>query len=187
MEERLLEAGRRALERWGWGGATVERIASEAGLSRVTLHRRGVGKDEILAALLERALDDYRRALWPPLTGDGTGAARLRSALEALCDVAERHLAVLIALQALSDALFHESGNGAGEVATRAVFVEPLARLVRDGIADGTLKDGDADELATVAFNVVGWSYLHLRSGHRWAAERARRRVVGLALDGLAT
>ena len=187
MDERLLEAGRRALERWGWGGATVERIASEAGLSRVTLHRRGVGKDEILAALLDRALDDYRRALWPALTGDGPGARRLREALEALCEVAERHLAVLIALQAQSDALFHGDGDGGEEVATRAVFVEPLARLVRDGIVDGTLKDGDADELATVAFNVVGWSYLHLRSGHRWEAARARRRVVGLALDGLAT
>ncbi len=187
MDERLLEAGRRALERWGWGGATVERIASEAGLSRVTLHRRGVGKDQILAALLDEAVDDYRRALWPALTGDGPGASRLRSGLEALCEVAERHLSVLIALQAQSDALFHDEGNGRGEVATRSVFVEPLARLVRDGIADGTLKAGDADELATVAFNVVGWSYLHLRSGHRWDADRARDRVVGLALDGFAT
>ena len=64
----LLDAGRRVLARYGYHGATAERLAEEAGVSRVTLHRRGVSKDSILADLTELALRNYREALWPALT-----------------------------------------------------------------------------------------------------------------------
>ncbi|MEO8688364.1 MAG: helix-turn-helix domain-containing protein [Solirubrobacteraceae bacterium] len=73
----LLEAARRAFAAHGYAGATIERIAAEAGASRVTLHRRGATKDGLLAELIARAIDDHRRAMWPALTGPGTGA-RLR-------------------------------------------------------------------------------------------------------------
>jgi AcrR family transcriptional regulator len=52
-------------------GATTERIAAEAGVSRVTLHRRGETKDGLLRDLVGEATDDYRRAMWPALTGGG--------------------------------------------------------------------------------------------------------------------
>jgi AcrR family transcriptional regulator len=68
IEEPLLDAGLRALRRHGWRGLTADRIAAEAGISRVTLHRRGVRKQDILAALTERATEAYRAALWPALT-----------------------------------------------------------------------------------------------------------------------
>jgi len=45
------------------------------------------------------------------------------------------------------------------------VFTESLERLLRDGIADGTLRPEDLRESATVLFNLVGWTYIHLRSG----------------------
>src|SRR3954454_6548095 len=85
LDPRLLEAGRRVFATHGYGGATVERIAREAGLSRGTLHRRGVSKETILAALAERGIEHYRAALWPALTAPGNGAERLRAALEGLC------------------------------------------------------------------------------------------------------
>ena len=59
----LLQAAQRAIEAHGYGGATLERIADEAGLSRVTLHRRGVSKDSLLADLVARATEDYRAAM----------------------------------------------------------------------------------------------------------------------------
>jgi AcrR family transcriptional regulator len=51
-EPRLLEAAKRTFAAHGYGGATLERIATEAGVSRVTLHRRGVSKDGLLAELI---------------------------------------------------------------------------------------------------------------------------------------
>ncbi len=54
-----------------------------------------------------------------------------------------------------------------------------------DGAADGTLRDVDAAETATVLFNVIGHTYTHLRADHRWDAERAQAGVVGLVLGGV--
>lgn len=182
----MLEGARRALARFGPRRATLERIAQEAGVSRVTLHRRGVTREGLLAVLAERATEEYRRALWPALTTRGSGRERLERALEAICEVAEANLPLLAALQAESDAVFHDERSGGDEeVATRTSFTEPLERLLIDGQADGTLRANDPLETATLLFNQVGWTYLHLRSGHRWAPERARRSVVESAMHGI--
>ena len=181
----LLGAARRAFERYGYAGATLERIAAEAGLSRVTLHRRGVTKDGLMTELVARATDDYRRLLWPALTADGTGAERLALALVALCEAAERNTALLVAMRARTDSVFHDGGETEG--LTRAVFTEPLERLLRDGIADGSLRQLDPVEAATVLFNMVGWTYIHLRNGHGWNPDRARTATLDPVLHGLLT
>lgn len=179
----LLDAAARAFAAHGYAGASMERIAGEAGLSRVTLHRQGVTRDGLLGALTARATDDYRRTLWPHLTAPGSAAVRLRGTLAALCEVAERHMALLVAVRAQSDAIFHRSDED--EALTRTVFTEPLERLLRDGASDGSLRPVDPEETATVLFNVVGWTYIHLRTGHGWAPERVRRTVLDLSLGGL--
>ena len=119
----LLEAARRTFAKYGYAGATIERIAAEAGVSRVTLHRRGVTRDGLLAELVARATEDYRRALWPALTAEGAGAERLSQALEALCVSAEDHIELLVAVRAQADGIFHRNEE---EALTRTVLTEPL-------------------------------------------------------------
>lgn len=181
----LLEAAARAFAAHGYARASMERIAGEAGVSRVTLHRRGVTKDVLLAGLVTRATSDYQQAMWPVLTSDGPAAPRLRQALEALCETAERHMPLLVALRAQSDAIFHQEDEE--EALTRTVFTEPLEKLLRDGAADGTLRQVDALETATVLFNMVGWTYIHLRTGHGWSPQRALPATLGPVLTGLWT
>ncbi len=183
MDQDVLDAGRRAFARFGYHGASAERIAEEAGLSRVTLHRRGISKELILEALSDRGIEAYRAALWPALTASGSGRARLEQALHAVCSVAEDYLELLLALRAQSDRIFHEEAEQ--ETPTRSVFTEPLERLLRDGASDGSLRAVDAPETATLLFNLVGGTYLHLRTGHRWSPERSRG-VIPLVVEGLA-
>ena len=169
------------MRRHGLAGATLERIAAESGVSRMTLHRRGLGRPELLRALVARMADAERAALWPALTAEGDGATRLRLALEAECAVAEEHLEVLEAMDAAArDELFHDE-NGL----TRSEFVEPLRRLLSDGVQDGTLRSTDPTEDATVLFNLVGHTYRHLRAGHGWSPERAGEAVLRVALEGV--
>ncbi len=181
----IVDAARHVLAQDGLGAATLERISSAAGVSRMTLHRRGVSKADIIRAIATELERDYREAMWPALVARGTGRERLELALAGLCDVTERNLALLGALSAAArDAIYHEpSGDGA---LTRDVFIEPLERLLLDGAADGTLRaDVDATETATVLFNVIGHTYAHLRADHRWDPARARAGVVGLVLGGV--
>jgi hypothetical protein len=39
--------------------------------------------------------------------------------------------------------------------------------------------------MATVLFNLVGWTYMHLRTGHGWTPERASRHLLSLAVEGV--
>ena len=178
----LLDAGRRAVSRYGAQGATLERIAEEAGVSRPTLHRRGVTRESILGQLGEEAAEAYRRALWPALTSPGSGRERLETALGALCEVAEENLELLLALGGQTDEVFHEQGE---QRMTRSPFTEPLERLLIDGAGDGTLRTFEPREYATVIFNLVGWTYIHLRARHGWTAERAQAATLDVALGGL--
>jgi AcrR family transcriptional regulator len=183
-DPRILAAARQAIERHGWRDATLERIAGEAGLSRMTLHRRGVTRDAVLAALAKALEADYRGAMWPALTAPGTARERLEQALAALCDVCDANLGLLAAIdETTREEIFHERGDA---VLTRSVFTEPVERLLRDGIGDGSLRAADPAETATVLFNLVSHTYRHLRRGHGWPPERARSGVIPLALDGLA-
>lgn len=185
IDPRILPGARRAIELHGWNGATLERIAAEAGTSRMTLHRRGVTRDGILTALAQSLEAQYRDALWPALTAPGTARDRLEQALVALCVVADENLALMAALgDTPRDAIFHEDPEAGG--LTRRSFTEPVERILRDGTADGSLRTvEDPSETATVLFNLIGWTYRHLRTGHGWSPERATRGVVSIALDGI--
>jgi AcrR family transcriptional regulator len=181
VDTRLTDAARGVLQEHGLAGATLERIAGAAGMSRMTLHRHGVGRPEILAALVEQMLEAERAELWLPLADDGDAATRLRHVLERKCDLAERHLEVLEAMDAAArDAAFHDDDG-----MTRPEFVEPLRRLLADGVADGTLASADPVEDATLLYNLVGHTYRHLRTGHGWAPARAREAVLRIAFDGI--
>jgi len=189
-DEEALRRARDAIERDGWEAATMERLAGALGVSRMTLHRRGVRREHVLAALGALLRDDYRRALEPALTAPGDGRARLGLALTALCAVTEQNLALLAALDSAErDEIFHAAPGtepaADDGVLTRASFTAPIEALLRDGIADGSLAldpDERAPEAATVLFNLLSWTYRHLRLGHRWPPERAATAVTRRAL-----
>jgi len=182
-DDQVIDGARRALEQHGWRGVTLERIATEAGVSRMTLHRRGVSRDGILAELGRRLEEEYRAALWPALTAPGSARDRLELALDALCDICDDNIELIAALgDGPRDAIFHEPGD---DVLTKAVFTEPVERILRDGAADGTLRADDPRESATVLYNLVSHTYRHLRRDHGWSPERARAGLLAIALDGV--
>jgi AcrR family transcriptional regulator len=185
FDTRLLQGARRTLVRHGWEGATLQRLADEAGVSRMTLHRRGISRDALLAALAEQLEGEYREALWPALTAPGTPLERLELALSSLCGVVDENLELVDALgRSERDAVFHEQRRPA---LTKQVFTEPVRRLLADGAADGSLRIDDPAETATVLFNLVGHTYRHLRAEHGWSPQRTRRAVLDLALRGVVT
>jgi AcrR family transcriptional regulator len=182
IDTELVDATAAAVARWGLPEATLERIADAAGMSRATIYRRGVTRDQLIDALTERAAAEFRRALWPALSGADTAAQRLRLALEAICAVADEHLDLLAGMFLAHGEVFHRPGPDALIV---DVFAEPFERLLRDGVLDGTLRAVPPTVTATVLFNTVGWGYLHLRASHDWQAAPARQAVLDLVLNGL--
>jgi AcrR family transcriptional regulator len=183
----IVDAARHVLAQDGLEAATLERISEAAGVSRMTLHRRGVSKERILVALAEQLEHDYRDAFWPALVSTASGRERLTLALGNVCAVTERNLGLDVALSAQARReIYHDRDTGSGAM-TRAVFVEPLERLLIDGAADGSLApQSDPAETATLLFNAITHTYGHMRSGHGWKPERAREALLRLLIDGLA-
>ena len=184
MDDRLLDAAIAVLDEHGFAGLTLERVAERAGRSRVTLWRQGVTQESLIDGLLARLTRDYRDAMWSVLADSGTGADRLRTALHALCDVADRHLHLLT----VNDAVFHQAADRVRDITGQAFsFLDPFVAALRAGAADKTLQPPDTavPDLADAVFNTVCWGYVHLRHRHGWSDERARGPVLGITLAGL--
>ncbi len=185
-DQTILDAASEVIVEYGYTGLTLARVALAAGTSRMTLHRRGLTVPSIVGGLSQRAAAEWRDVLFPVLSGLEPADVRLRSALVALCEVADRHLPLLAGLFAADDGIFHTEPDEAGALATDEVFVAPLAKLLAEGASDGSLAvQGDSTEVATVLFNVAGWGYVQLRHAQRWPAARAREGVMQLVLTGL--
>jgi AcrR family transcriptional regulator len=186
VDDRLLDAAVAVLDEHGHAGLTLERVAERAGRSRVTLWRQGVTQDSLFDGLLARLTRDYRDAMWPALADSGTGADRLRLALHALCDVADRHLHLL----SVNDNVFHLAARRIEDITGKGFsFLDPFSTALRAGLADGSLRltedEGAVPDLADAVFNTVCWGYVHLRHRHGWPDERARRPVLAITIAGL--
>jgi AcrR family transcriptional regulator len=178
QDARLRQAAVAVLARAGWTGLTMEAVAEEAGLSRVTVWRLGATRESLVADLLRGLEEDYRKALWPALTAAGSARDRLGLALSGLFEVAEAHLPLLLA----SDQVFHKAS------ASGINFNEPFTRIFRDGLEDGSLAPpgGDPEQAADLLFNTVCWAYTHLRGRHGWDTALLGSRLKDLVMRGLA-
>lgn len=182
IDQSLIDATAAAITRWGLSNVTLDRVAVEAGISRATIYRRGVTREDLIAALTLEAADTYNRSMLPALSASGTARERLELALRALCTAADDHLHLLAGMFLAHGEVFHQPGPDAMVV---DVFAEPFERLLRDGAADGSLRTLSPTITATVLFNTVGWAYIHLRAAHEWDPDTTARTILDVVLKGV--
>lgn len=179
-DQTLRDATISVLRTSGWEGLTLERVAEVARRARSTLWRQGVTRDSLIAALVGELAEDYRNAMYPVLTSTGTGRDRLRLAMEALCDVIDKHLPLLLA----TDEAFHQD-TAPGQPPD---YLAPFIQFLREGGVDGSLAvDENVTDMADAVWNALAWTYTHLRGRHAWAAARARSMLIDILLHGITT
>ncbi len=178
VHEELRRATIAVLRERGWDGLTLERVAEAAGRARSTLWRQGLSREALVTALTGDLAEDFRASMYPVLTAGGTGRERLVKGLEALCDLLDRHLPLMLA----TDEAFHQE-TAPGQPPD---YLHPFIVFLRDGVADGSLTlERDEVTTADIAFNTVAWPYVHLRGRHDWPADKAKEAVVGTVLNGI--
>jgi len=179
VDEELRRATIEVLRERGWDGLTLERVAEAAGRARSTLWRQGFTREALVSALTGELAEDFRDSMYPVLTAGGTGRERLVRGLEALCDLLDRHLPLMLA----TDEAFHQE-TAPGQPPD---YLHPFIVFLRDGVADGSLTlELDEVTAADIAFNAVAWPYVHLRGRHGWPADKTKAAVVGVVLNGVA-
>ena len=179
VDEELRRATIAVLGERGFPGLTLERVAEVAGRARTTLWRQGLTRDELIGALVRELAEDFRSTMFAVLTSGGSGRERLQRGLEALCELLDRHLPLMLA----TDEAFHQD-TGPGEPPD---YLHPFIQFIREGADDGSVPGAnDAVATADVAFNAVAWPYVHLRGRHGWPPDQARDRVVDVVMNGVA-
>ena len=178
VDEELRRATIDVLRERGFSGLTLERVAEVGGRARSTLWRQGLSRDVLIGALVGELAADFRQTMYPILTSAGSGLDRLTRGLEALCDLIDRHLPLMLA----TDEAFHQ--NTAPGVP--ADYLHPFIQFLREGARDGSLPEAaDVVRAADIAFNMTAWPYVHLRGRHEWPADEARSCVVAVVLRGI--
>jgi AcrR family transcriptional regulator len=161
-----------------FSGLTLDRVAEVAGRARSTLWRQGHSRETLIGALVGELAEDFRETMYPILTAEGSGLERLTRGLEALCDLIDRHLPLMLA----TDEAFHQ--DAAPETPS---YLHPFIQFLREGARDGSLPEpDDVVRTADLAFNMTAWPYVHLRGRHGWPADEATASVVGIVLRGIA-
>ena len=157
-DDTYLDAAREAILAVGWSRTTLTDVARRAGVSRMTLYRRWPDMQTMLADLMTRewgsvvgASTTPRSTTDEPDATDATGArdaARQRITRGVLATVkalrANELLRRIIDLdpELLLPYLLDRRGRSQDVLATA------LAGLVREGQADGSVRDGDPDTIA---------------------------------------
>lgn len=178
LDDDLRRATIDVLRERSFSGLTLERVAEVAGRARSTLWRQGHSRETLVLALVGELAEDFRETMYPILTAEGTGLERLTRGLEALCDLLDRHLPLLLA----TDEAFHqETAPG-----VPPDYLHPFIQFLREGARDGSLPEVDELRTADLAFNMTAWPYIHLRGRHEWPADEARTCVVDVVLRGIA-
>ncbi|HEY3550983.1 MAG TPA: hypothetical protein VGK69_08020 [Gaiellaceae bacterium] len=178
VDEELRRATIDVLRERGFSGLTLERVAEIGGRARSTLWRQGLTREVLVEALVGELAEDFRQTMYPILTSPGSGLERLTRGLEALCDLIDRHLPLMLA----TDEAFHQD-TAPG---VPPDYLHPFIQFLREGARDGSLPEAeDVIRAADIAFNMAAWPYVHLRGRHEWPAEEARSTVVAVVLRGI--
>jgi TetR/AcrR family transcriptional regulator len=147
MAAKLMLAADLFAER-GLDGTKTEDIAAATGIPKATIYYYFEGKEHVLSFIFGVVLDAVGEAVASAAKGPGDAAERLRRIIAA-------HLQVFAEYPRASQALHFDLGRAARlpEVVARSngAFIEPVAALIMEGMAEGTFRDLAHPQLATVA------------------------------------
>jgi AcrR family transcriptional regulator len=109
--------------------ASMERVATAAGVGRATVYRHFASRDHLVRAILDRALQDARDAVMGSDPGQGTAPEALGRAVEAVLKVADRYR--LVRAIAPHDAELRQRAEEVGA---------PLIAIVQRGQREGAFR-----------------------------------------------
>lgn len=146
----ILSAATKVFARNGFVGTRIDDIASAAGMSKGLLYHYFGSKESVFNTLISDAEQGTIRLFQQALEMPGGATDRLRRLIEqAIAGLAEKPQIFMVVLQAfVSDAVPQEASDLVSSFASESGPI--LTRLITDGQKEGTIIQGDPQELATL-------------------------------------
>ncbi|WP_091119549.1 TetR/AcrR family transcriptional regulator [Nocardioides terrae] len=168
--------------RKGYDATSIDDIAKSLNVTKSAVYHHVSSKEQLLAEVLDEALDELDSAVDAATRGTGPASERLR-------DVVRRSVEVLVAHQSAVTLLLRVHGNSDTEVAAlrrRRRIDRALASLVNEAVEEGALRaDLDPDVLSRLLFGMVNSLVEWYRPNGEISADQLASTVAALAFDGL--
>ncbi len=179
---RFLQAATRLINARGYRGASVDRIASELGVTKGSFYHHLEAKDELVLACFRRSFETIGAAQRVARAG-GTGgdhAAQLFASIATLLDVQFSDAGPLLRTTALA-ALPADFRDGVIDTGNR--IARRFAGTIIDGISEGRLRSVDPLIASQMLMPMINSAY-ELRG---WAAAMPRGHAIRLYASTIAT
>jgi AcrR family transcriptional regulator len=165
----------------GYDATSMEDLSRAAGITKSSFYHHISGKEELLRAALERALNGLFEILEEPEAQQGAPLDRLRH-------IVRRQVEVLIAELPYVTLLLRVRGNTEVErwaVARRRAFDATIASLVSEAVEDGQIRQGVDPALAARLLSGTVNSISEWYRPGRAGAEQLPGEIVRIVSEGI--
>lgn len=165
----------------GYDATSMEDLSRAAGITKSSFYHHVSGKEELLRAGLERALDGLFGILEEPAAHDGPALGRLQH-------IIRRQVEVLTSELPYVTLLLRVRGNTDTErwaLTRRRAFDATIASLVADAVADGEVRAGVEPSLAARLLSGTVNSIIEWYRPGRPGADRLPDEIVRIVSDGI--
>lgn len=165
----------------GYDGTSMDDLARAAGITKSSFYHHVSGKEELLKAALQRALDGLFGILDEPAAQTGPALSRLRH-------IIHRQVEVLSSELPYVTLLLRVRGNTDTErwaLTRRRAFDATIAALVADAVADGEVRADVEPALAARLVSGMVNSIIEWYRPGRAGSERLPDDVVRIVSEGI--
>lgn len=181
--EEILLAAAQIFRRKGFHGASMQDIADAVGLQKATLYHHVHSKQEILLALLDRALDLLIADMEAISARDGSTSEKLRLAIRSyltrLAEQADLASVLLLEYRSLEPELRRR------HISRRDKFESLWRRILRQGMDRGEFRLVDERIAGAALLGVQNWSITWFRPNGRLSTAELADQFADLLLRGL--
>ncbi len=179
----ILEAAAQIFRQKGYHATSMADIAQAVNLQKASLYHHVSSKQEILLALLDRALDILIARLEQVLAEPRSPADKLRQAVRSYVDILVEHrdlaTVLLIEFRALDDALRQT------HVPRRDAFEALWRDLIREGVRSGEFVPTDVSLAVKGILGMLNWLVIWYRPDGRQSPAQIADCFADLVLHGL--
>lgn len=183
-ERDLLEAATALFRARGFHATSMEDLARAMSMTRGSLYHYIEAKDDLLWAIVNRAMDELDAAVRPVLTGPGSPRQRLERAIATHLAVAARSADALSILQIELRSLDPE--RRAALIARRDAYEALWRQTIADGIATGGFRPVDVRLAGIAILSACNWFTQWFDPAGPLSVDRIAERFADLFLTGLA-
>jgi len=179
----IIQAAAQIFRQKGYHAASMQDIADAVGLQKASLYHHVAGKQDILAAILDAALDRLIGEMQSVLERDVPPQEKLRLAMEAYIGglTSDADLAAVLLLEHRS----LEPPRREAHIERRDRFDRLWRQIVREGVEAGDFRPVDETVVAFALLGVQNWLITWYRSNGRFRPRVLADQFADVFLQGL--